>query len=51
MDEYIDELLREDRMFDVILPRLQKRQQNINTITSTRPNNMTITAAMFIRKY
>lgn len=25
MDEYIDELLREDRMFDVILPRLQKR--------------------------
>lgn len=25
MDEYIDELLREDRMFDVILPRMQKR--------------------------
>lgn len=25
MDEYIDELLREDRMFDIILPRIQKR--------------------------
>ncbi|XKL61017.1 hypothetical protein PGB90_008074 [Kerria lacca] len=25
MDEFIDELLREDRMFDIILPRIQKR--------------------------
>ncbi len=25
MDEFIDQLLREDRMFDVILPRIQKR--------------------------
>lgn len=26
MDEYIDELLREERLCDIILPRIQKRQ-------------------------
>ena len=32
MDEFIDELLREDRANDVILPRIQKRINELNKL-------------------
>lgn len=31
MDEFVDQLLREDRVFDVILPRISKRQLHEET--------------------
>lgn len=36
MDEFIDQLLHEERMYDVILPRIQKRHvlEEANEVTS-----------------
>ena len=35
MDEFIDQLLREERMCDVILPRIQRRQVSRTAVSWT----------------